>query len=138
MILYWQLIVTGKINTFREKGGVMRFLVSILLNGLLIFLIAQLLPGVSIEGYGVAVMAGLVLGIINFLVKPVIILLTLPVTILTLGLFLLVINGAMVLLADALIPGFEVHGLGWAILFSILLTLLNSVLGNYKDKGRID
>ena len=96
-----------------------------MINGLLVYLAAWLLPGVSVTGYGIAIIAGLLLGLVNFFIKPILTILTLPITILTLGLFLLIINAAMVLLVDWLVTGFEVSGWGWAILFSIILALLN-------------
>ncbi len=110
----------------------MQFLISILLNGLAVFLAARILDGVAVTGYVEAIIVGVILGLINTFIKPVITLLTLPITILTLGLFLLVINGVMVLLADALLQGFSVSGLGAAILFSILLAILNYFLGFLK------
>lgn len=110
----------------------MRLMVSILLNGLAVFLVAKFLSGVYVEGYITAIITGLILGLINFTIKPVVTFLTLPVTILTLGLFLLVINGAMVMLVDWLVPGFDVLDMGWAIVFSILLALLNLLFGSYE------
>lgn len=110
----------------------MRFLLTILFNGALVFLAAKLLPGVSISSFWIAIVTGLVWGLVNFTVKPVITLLTLPVTVLTLGLFLLVINGLMVLLIDWLVPGFEVHGLFWAIIFSLVLAFFNLLFGKMK------
>lgn len=110
----------------------MRLLVSILLNGLAVFIVAKVLSGVYVDGYITAVIAGLILGLINFTIRPVVTFLTLPVTILTLGLFLLIINGAMVMLADWLVPGFDVADMGWAIIFSILLAILNLFLGNFE------
>ena len=103
----------------------MKLLISLLLNGFLVFLIAELLPGVSVVNYWMAVCVGLLLGLINYTIRPIITLLTLPITLLTLGLFLFIINGAMVLLVDILLQGFDVEGIGSAILFSILLSILN-------------
>ena len=102
-----------------------RLITSLLINGALVYAGAYLLDGVHVDGFITAVIAGAVLGILNWLVKPVLQFLTLPITILTLGLFLLVINGLMVLAADALVGGFAVNGLIPAILFSILLTVFN-------------
>jgi putative membrane protein len=116
----------------------MKFVISILLNGLLVFIAARFIDGVYIESYGVAVLTGIVLGLINFTIKPLATLLTLPITILTFGLFLIVINGAMVLLADSLLEGFTVNGLGSAIWFSILLTILNFFLGDFGKSKRSD
>lgn len=110
----------------------MRLLLGILLNGLLVYFAAWLLPGVAVEGFGIAILAGIALAIVNFFIKPILTLLTLPITILTLGLFLLIINGAMVLLVDWLITGFEVQGWLWAIFFSIILALLNLLVGNVE------
>ena len=115
----------------------MNFLISILLNGLLVFLAARFTDGVYVESYGVAVLTGMVLGLINYVVKPIATLLTLPITILTFGLFLIVINGAMVLLADAVLQGFEVRGMMSAIWFSLILFVLNFFLGDFgKTKSR--
>jgi putative membrane protein len=110
----------------------MRLILGILLNGLLVYFASWLLPGVSVQGFGVAILTGIALALVNFFIKPVLTLLTLPITILTLGLFLLVINGAMVLLVDWLITGFDVQGWFWAIFFSIILALLNMIIGNLE------
>ncbi len=116
----------------------MKFLISILLNGLLVFMAARFIDGVYIESYGVAVLTGMVLGVINFIIKPIITLLTLPITIITFGLFLLVINGAMVMLADSILQGFAVSGLGSAIWFSLLLSVLNFFLGDFGKPSSRD
>ncbi len=107
----------------------MAFLISLLVNGLIVYLGAQLLGGVYVESYGYAVLAALILSLVNALVRPLLTILTLPITLLTLGLFLLVVNGLSVLIASALAPGFTVDGLGWAILFSLILTLANLIIG---------
>lgn len=111
----------------------MRFIVSILLNGLAVFIAANILDGVMVTNFVSAIIAGVVLGLINSFIKPIITLLTLPITILTLGLFLLIINGGMVLLAGALLDGFDVAGMIPAIFFSILLAILNYFLGFLKS-----
>ena len=87
---------------------------------------AYLLPGVTVTFVGALVLA-VVLAIINLFIKPVITLLTLPLTILTLGLFSLVINALLILLAAAVVPGFAVAGFWWALLFGILVAVINSV-----------
>ncbi|NND08380.1 MAG: phage holin family protein [Saprospiraceae bacterium] len=106
----------------------MNFLKVLLINGLIVLFLSWLLPGVGVEGYFTAVWVGLLLGVVNFFVKPLLTILTIPITILTLGLFLIVINGLMVLLVDAMSVGFSVNGLGWAILFSLLLGVVNAFL----------
>lgn len=83
-----------------------------------------------------AVVLALVLAVLNFLLKPILIILTLPITILTFGLFLFVINAIIVLVAGEFVHGFSVDGFGWALLFSLLLSLLTSIL--YKDTRRED
>jgi len=106
----------------------MKLLLRILLSALAVVLLAKILPGVSVASYWTAILVAVVLSLLNFIVKPILIILTLPVTILTLGLFLLIVNAIIILLADSLIDGFMVDGLWWALLFSLLLSLLQAVL----------
>ncbi|WP_246043158.1 phage holin family protein [Fodinibius saliphilus] len=98
---------------------------SLLLNALGIFLIAYFLKGVKIESFLTALGVAIVLGLVNTFVKPILVFLTFPITMLTFGLFLLVINALMLMLVDALIEGMEIKGFGWALLFSFLLSILN-------------
>jgi putative membrane protein len=77
-----------------------------------------------------------VLAVLNVFVKPVLVILTIPITIVTLGLFLLVINTLVILLADWLVPGFQVDGFWWALVFSILLSLINGIFGGGDEKKR--
>ena len=106
----------------------MKFTLKILLSALAVVFLAQLLPGVYVTSYVTAIVVAFVLSLLNLLVKPVLIIFTLPVTILTFGLFLLIINACIILLADALVAGFSVQNLWWALLFSLLLSLLQSIL----------
>jgi len=106
----------------------MKLIIRILLTAVVVFLIARFLPGVSVAGYGTAVIVALVLALLNLIVKPVLVILTLPVTILTLGLFLLVINAIIILLADSFISGFGVDGFWIALIFSLLLSIFQSIL----------
>lgn len=99
-----------------------------LLSTAAIMLTAYLLPRTSVT-FVSALIASVVLGLLNTLVKPLLVLLTLPVNILTLGLFTLVINGIIISLASAIVPGFKVGGFGMAILFSVVLTVVNVILG---------
>ena len=103
-----------------------RALIQILINSVGLLLAAYLVPGIHYQG-GVLLLllAGLVMGLINLLVKPVAMLLSLPLIVLTLGLFYLVVNGLMLYLAAALVPGLTVDGCGWAILGGIVLGLFN-------------
>jgi putative membrane protein len=104
------------------------FLGRILITSLAVIVVAYLLPGVSLSGVMSALLLALVLAVLNVFVKPLLIFLTLPFTIITLGLFLVVINALIIMLADKLVPGFSVGGFWWALLFSIILSLVVSVL----------
>lgn len=113
----------------------MKLILRLLINALSVLTLANILSGVSVADYMSAIVVALVLSCLNLLVKPILVLLTLPVTIITLGLFLLFINGAIILLADAFVNGFYVVNIWWAILFSILLSLLQSLLQSFlKNK----
>ena len=103
------------------------FVVHIVISALLLVLVDYLLDGIAIAGFGYALIAALVLGAMNFVVRPILLLVTLPITILTLGLFLFVVNARVLLLAAALVPGFTIDGLWTAILAALLLTLFNYV-----------
>lgn len=104
-------------------SGIIRFL----LSGLAVLFTAYLLPGVHVEHYGYALLVALVLSIVNVLIRPVLVVLTIPITFVTFGLFLLVINALMILLVDWLIDSFYVDGFWWALAFSLILSLFNSL-----------
>lgn len=104
------------------------FLLHLLLTAGALLVVAHLVGGVHVNGFGAALFGALVLGLVNAVVRPVMILFTLPITILTLGLFLFVINALMLWLVAALAPGIEIHGFGAALIGSLLLTLLNLVI----------
>jgi putative membrane protein len=108
-------------------------LISLLVNAAAVFLTAYVLsslaPGsVTVTDPLAAVITAIVLGIVNAIIKPILLVLTFPITMLTLGLFVLVINALMVLLADALVAGFAVDGFLWAIVFSLVLSVVNGFL----------
>jgi len=105
-----------------------QFLLQILVTALLLLVVARLVNGIDIEGFGTSLLAALVLGFVNAIVKPLMILLTLPLTILTFGLFLLVINALMLRLAAAVVPGFTVDRFSSAFYGSLLLTIFNILL----------
>jgi putative membrane protein len=106
----------------------MGLIVKILLTGVAAFLAAYLLPGVQLDGYGAALILAIVLALLNAVVRPILVLLTIPVTILTLGLFLLVINALIILLADYLLGSFQVDGFLWALIFSLVLSVFEAIL----------
>ena len=112
----------------------MKFVLHILMTAVVAFALSYVLPGIHIHSFWTAIVLSLVLAFLHFLLKPILIILTLPITILTFGLFLFVINALIVLLAGNFVRGFEVDGFGWALLFSLLLSLLTSLL--YKDRDR--
>lgn len=114
----------------------MSWIIRFLLNGLAVVLTAYLLPGVDVDGYGSALIVALVLSIANVIVKPILIILTIPITIVTLGLFLLVINALIIMLADYLVDGFTVTNFWWALLFSIILSVFNSLFDDLSDKKK--
>lgn len=95
---------------------------------LAVIIAAKLMPGVSMNNVWTALLTGLVIALLNRFLRPVLIFLTLPFTAITLGLFLFVINAVIILLAGTIVPGFTVDGFGTALLFSLLLTLLNFLL----------
>tara|TARA_R110002167_G_scaffold51427_1_gene148850 strand:+ start:1166 stop:1510 length:345 start_codon:yes stop_codon:yes gene_type:complete len=106
----------------------MKLILRVLLSALAVVILSKILPHVSVDSYMTAIIVAVVLSLLNFLVKPILVVLTLPVTILTFGLFLLVINAIIILLADYFIDGFNVDGIWWALLFSLLLSFLQSIL----------
>ena len=108
-------------------------IIRFLLSGLAVLLTGYLLPGVDVEHFGYALLVAIVLSAVNVLVKPILVILTIPITILTLGLFLLVINALIIMLVDALVPGFRVDGFWWALAFSLILSLFNSLFGDLAE-----
>lgn len=99
-----------------------------LLTSIAIIIAAYLVPGVTVSGFGTALVAALVLGIINVSVKPLLIILTLPINILTLGLFTFVINAFVIELTSFFVPGFAVKNFAWALIFSLILSIVAYVL----------
>jgi putative membrane protein len=106
----------------------MKTIIRFLVSTIAILITAYILPGVHLNGIITALVLAVVLGVINIFLRPVIIFLTLPISVMTLGLFTLVINGALVMLASYIVPGFTVANFWWALLFSIVVTLINYVL----------
>lgn len=103
----------------------MKVIVHLLLSGLAVFVASRLLPGVHVDSYQTALIAAIVLGVVNAFLRPILFILTLPVNILTLGLFTFVIIGGCVLLVARVVPGFHVDGFGWALAFSGTLFVIN-------------
>lgn len=112
----------------------MNFILRIIITAVVAFGLSYILSsGIHIDKFTTALILALVLAVLNAILKPILIILTLPITILTFGLFLFVINAAIILLAAKFVDGFKVDGFWWALLFSLLLSTLTSLL--YKKEG---
>ncbi len=111
----------------------MRFLVNWFLYALAIGVATFILPGVRLDGVFAALVTAIILGFVNGFLRPVLFIFTLPLTILTLGLFTFVLNALMVLLAAAIVPGFHVFGFWWAVLFSLILSIVVFFLGEITE-----
>jgi putative membrane protein len=105
-------------------------IVALLVTVLAVVVGAYILPGVKVDGLMTAIVVAVILAVVNAFIKPLVVLLTLPITILTLGLFMLVINVLMLWLVDYLVPGFTIDGFWWAVLFSVVLSAVNSVFSS--------
>ncbi len=106
----------------------MNIILRIIISAVVAFGLSYILSGVHIQSFVSALILAVVLGLLNILVKPILIILTLPITIFTFGLFLFVINALIILLAAKFVNGFRVDGFWWALLFSLLLSVLTSFL----------
>ncbi|MBF6617580.1 phage holin family protein [Pollutimonas thiosulfatoxidans] len=99
-----------------------------ILNAVALLIVAYILPGITVASFGSALIAALVLGLLNTLVKPVLILLTLPITIVTLGLFLLVLNALVFWFVGSVLKGFQVNGFWWALLGALVYSIVSGLL----------
>ncbi len=116
----------------------MGFLIRVFVNAFAIYLIAHVVPGIEVGSILTALGAGLVLGLINAIVRPILVVLTLPVTLVTLGLFLFVLNGVCLWLTAQLVRGFEVHGFWAAVFGALLVSVVSWILNAFvSDRGGI-
>ncbi len=106
----------------------MNIFIKWLLNSIIILILPFILRGIYVENFITALIVALVLGLLNALLKPILVILTLPITILTLGLFILVLNGLIIIIASKLVPGFNVSNIWYAILIAIVLSIFNSII----------
>jgi len=113
----------------------MKFILRMLLSAAAVLLIGNFIGGVHVESYTVAILVALVLGFLFAFLKPILVVLTLPITVVTLGLFLLVINTFLILLADKVVSGFSVDGFWIAMLFGVLLSIAQSLLYSLMDEN---
>jgi putative membrane protein len=114
----------------------MNFLLRILITALVAFGLAHFLTGIHVDTFWTALIFALILAVLNVLVKPVLIILTLPLTIITLGLFLFVVNTLVVLLASRFVRGFSIDNFWWGLVFALLLALITSVVFKEMDKEK--
>lgn len=103
-------------------------IIQILVIALAVVITAAILPGIKIRSFGSAVLVAIVLGLLNYFVTPFMVMLSIPITIITFGLFLFVINAIVILMASALVGGFKVDGFWWALVFSIVLSFVTYLL----------
>lgn len=110
----------------------MSFIINLLISALVVFGLANVLPGVSISGFGSAIIVSLVIGFLNAFIRPFLSLISLPINILTLGLFSFVITAIIILLASAIMGNsFHVDGFWYAMLFGLILGIVNSIVGGF-------
>lgn len=104
----------------------MKIIARILITALALLLVSQIIPGISVDSFYTAVIAALILGLLNIIVKPILVVLTLPITILTLGLFMFVINAGLFLFAASFIDGFNVSGFLPALIGSLIVSIVSA------------
>jgi len=113
----------------------MNLIIRILVTALLVLIIAHFMPGVTVASFTTSVIVAIVLALLNIFIKPILVLFTLPVTIITFGLFLLVINALIILLCTEIVGGFEVASFWTALIFSLVLSILQSVTFSLTGGG---
>ncbi len=113
----------------------MNFLINIFIVTVAVLISSYLLPGVTVKNFLSALLVAFVLALLNTFLKPLMVILTIPFTIVTFGLFLLVINALIILLVSAIIPSFKVDGFWWAMLFSIILSIVTWLLDGLVMKA---
>lgn len=105
----------------------MNMLMRIIINSVVAFGLSYILSGISIDSFWTAIILAIVLGILNAIVKPLLVIITFPITLVTFGLFLFVINALIIILADKLLDGFQTKNFWWALLFGLLLSIVSSL-----------
>lgn len=112
----------------------MSILINLLVSGLAVFVTAYILPGVMIDGFLTALIVAVVMGVVNMFIKPIIQIISLPITVVTLGLFSFIINVLLIMFVDFLVTGFTIDGFLWALVFGVVLwmvqVVLNTVIGS--------
>lgn len=118
-----------------SKNKTMNLIIRLLVTAIVAYLLTKILPGVHFEGFSGAIIFAIVLGILNLILKPILSILGLPLTIITLGLFALVINAVIILIADYFIDSMKVDGFWWALIFSVLLSIITSLANSMFSDG---
>ena len=113
----------------------MKFILKIIFSALVAFVLSRYLPGIHMDSFGTAVVFAVVLSLLNFFVRPLLILFTLPITIFTLGLFILILNALMVWMASGLISGFHIDHFRHAVIFSLLYSFISFLLFSGSEKN---
>lgn len=106
----------------------MKLLVRVLITALLVLILPYFFKGIVVNSFITALTVAVVLGFLNFFIKPIFVFFTMPLTVFSLGLFLLVINGIIIMMCDYFVDGFDVKNIGWAMLFSVVLSLSQSLV----------
>ena len=114
----------------------MKLILRLLITAAIAFILARILPGIEVSSYGTAIWFAIVLGLLNIFLKPLLILLTLPLTLVTFGLFLFVINTITVLVASDWVKGFKIHSFGDGLLFSVILSFITSLISREERRQR--
>lgn len=113
----------------------MRTIINLLITAIVAFLLTKVLPGVHFSGFSAAIIFAVVLGLLNLIVTPILKLLGLPLTLITLGLFSLVINAVVFLIADYFIDGMNIDGFWWALIFSVALSVVTSLVSGLFNEN---
>lgn len=106
----------------------LQIILTLIISTIAVFVTGKILPGIHVADFSTALVAAVVLAVVNTLIRPLIFILTLPINILTLGLFTFVIMGGLVLLVSAVVPGFQVDGFWWAVAFALVFAIINGFL----------
>lgn len=115
----------------------MNIIIQWIVSAVAVIITAYILPGVTVSGFLSALVVAIIIGLLNAFIKPVLLILTLPINILTLGLFTFVINAIIIMLASYFSPGFEVDGFLWALVFSIVLSIVSALLDRIFQTPRV-
>ncbi|HPS46183.1 MAG TPA: phage holin family protein [Bacteroidales bacterium] len=116
----------------------MKLIFQIIISAFAVIITSYLLPGIHVSNFITACLVAIVLAVLNNLVKPLLIILTIPITFFTFGLFLLVINAFIIILAGNMVPGFRVDGFWWALAFSIILSIVSSILASVNREDNME